>query len=283
MKTAFTVVMVGALLFGSTTQATVPTKVSYQGQYTENGVLASGDHAFTWRLYNSETGGTLLWTDADTLTVANGVFHAYLGENNPLPPSIFTGQIIWLETDVDGVTIPGRNPLVSVAYSFHAQTADTSLTVPDSHDSGFLARANTANPLIVGASEKVIKMDTEVFDVGGDYDPSIFRFTAPSTGNYMVNWAVNGGRLQTGTSGSGLWNVQVRKNGTPIFATRHLTGTGLHNVQNSGSVFLNLTSGDYLELWHTLTNTSGSPVQTEYKTVVSGVNLTWWSVHRVTD
>ncbi|UCG54245.1 MAG: tail fiber domain-containing protein, partial [Dehalococcoidia bacterium] len=67
-------------------------------------------------------------SDMDTLNVENGIFHAYLGENTPLPASLFSsGSFLWLETEIDGTILPSRRPLVSVAYSFHAQQADTAL------------------------------------------------------------------------------------------------------------------------------------------------------------
>ena len=106
--------------------AGVPSQLSYQGVLEQSGSPLAGSHAFTFRLYDQEVGGTFIWTETDSVAVDNeGVFSATLGASTPIPVAAFDGQTYWLETEVDGNLLAGRRPLLSVANSFHAQTADT--------------------------------------------------------------------------------------------------------------------------------------------------------------
>jgi hypothetical protein len=117
--------------------AEVPHKISFQGYVSSlSGNPISGRHIFTFTMYNAQTGGNSLWTDSDSLALDKGQFNAYLGEHTALPDSIFTGQLLWLETAVDGSVLPARQPLVSVAYSFRAQRADTAMVALAGGDKG---------------------------------------------------------------------------------------------------------------------------------------------------
>jgi hypothetical protein len=71
-----------------TTHATVPGTVSYQGQYTDNGVLVSGDYEFIFRLFDMASGGTQVWTETKTLTVMKGFFHTELGSAKALSDTV---------------------------------------------------------------------------------------------------------------------------------------------------------------------------------------------------
>jgi hypothetical protein len=125
--------LVAAILTIASTIAThaiaeVPKKISFQGYVSSlSGSPIQGTHEFAFRLYAAQNGGDPLWSDKDTLELDNGQFHAYLGANTPLPMEVFTGSVLWLETLLDGSALPSRQPLVSVAYSFRAQKADTAL------------------------------------------------------------------------------------------------------------------------------------------------------------
>ena len=123
----FTVSMV-VYLFAVLVNADIPRKISFQGYLsTPSGVPVTGEYVLDFAIYDSQVGGEQLWNDMDTLEISNGQFHAYLGDNTPLPGSIFTGDIVWLETSVDGGMITERQPIVSSAYSFRSLVADTSL------------------------------------------------------------------------------------------------------------------------------------------------------------
>lgn len=99
----------------------------YQGRLLDpvNGqAKADGAYAFTFRIYNTATGGAPLWTETKSVSVNKGLFNTLLGDTTPLDNTIFTGQDLYL-----GVTI-GTDPeaaprqrLAHVAYAMYAEKA----------------------------------------------------------------------------------------------------------------------------------------------------------------
>jgi microcystin-dependent protein len=79
--------------------ATSKTTVNYQGFLSDSSdtpVTAPVDMVF--RLYNTETGGTALWTETQTgVPVSNGLFSVLLGSVAPLSQSLFDSNAnLWL-------------------------------------------------------------------------------------------------------------------------------------------------------------------------------------------
>ena len=70
----------------------VPLQVTQQGRILDsNGAGVSGLHDLTFRIYDAETSGTLLWEESITTTMTNGYYAAVLGAdetNNPLDSNI---------------------------------------------------------------------------------------------------------------------------------------------------------------------------------------------------
>lgn len=108
------------------TVATTPA-LHYQGRLLDpiNGqAKADGAYAFTFRIYNTATGGAPLWTETKSVNVNKGLFSTLLGDITPLDSAIFPGQELYL-----GVTI-GTDPeaaprqrLAHVAYAMYAEKA----------------------------------------------------------------------------------------------------------------------------------------------------------------
>ena len=108
------------------TVATTPA-LNYQGRLLDpvNGQpKADGAYAFTFRIYNTATGGAPVWTETKSVSVNKGLFSTLLGDTTPLDATIFTGQDLYL-----GVTI-GTDPeaaprqrLAHVAYALYAEKA----------------------------------------------------------------------------------------------------------------------------------------------------------------
>lgn len=116
-------VLVG-LVFANLALA-VPAMMNYQGQLFLNGSPAAGPVSVTFRLYDAQTGGTLLWTETDNVTATNGLFSTTFGDGTTLPYLPFSGQTLWLETEVSGTTLSPRTPFVSTPYAYRSQRADT--------------------------------------------------------------------------------------------------------------------------------------------------------------
>ena len=110
-------------------RATAPTMMNYQGYLTD---LANtprvGSFEMDFGIFADSTGGTALWSETHgSVYVVAGNFSVLLGSVNALTPSLFSGDLLWLETAVSDTTMAPRRPLVTVPYSFHAATADTAL------------------------------------------------------------------------------------------------------------------------------------------------------------
>ncbi len=117
------IVIVAGPLAGSA-QATVPATMSYQGMLRDPGgaIPPDGQHAFVFRVFNVESGGSALWQESQTLVVTGGIFNATLGAVTPLTLP-FDVQY-WLETTVDSGTLAPRVKLASAPYAQRAAVAE---------------------------------------------------------------------------------------------------------------------------------------------------------------
>jgi len=101
-------------------------EITLQGKLTHsNGQALSGDYTFLFELFDSNSGGTALWTETHGLTVTNGVFAANLGSNNStqyLTTSDFNAER-WVQITVDGSTQVPRVKLNSQPSAFIAKKA----------------------------------------------------------------------------------------------------------------------------------------------------------------
>lgn len=69
------------LVLVTAASATIPGIISYQGLLRDAGgnVVPNGNYSLTFRLYTAASGGSAIWTETQTLAVADGVFNAQLG------------------------------------------------------------------------------------------------------------------------------------------------------------------------------------------------------------
>ncbi len=120
--------------------AQAPTLISYQGFLTvSDGNPMTGTVTLQFDLYDSETGGTPLWTETQAgVTVSDGYFAVMLGSVTPLSASDFSGSERWLKVTVDGTAMP-RQRFASVPYALQAENAATSASVPWSGITGIPA------------------------------------------------------------------------------------------------------------------------------------------------
>ena len=100
-------------------------KISMQGFLKDaNGkAIADGDQAMTFKIYNVATGGTVLWTEDQTVKVFGGVYSAYLGVVNDI------STLGWNVPYFVGVTVQGseltpRTELTYAPYSFGTNKAN---------------------------------------------------------------------------------------------------------------------------------------------------------------
>jgi hypothetical protein len=114
-------------LFVSTAHA-VPAQFTHQGRLLDaDGDALSGDATITFRVTDSDSGGTALWEETVTLPLTGGFYSAILGadEDNPLDTTTLSQAPVWLELQLDGedAMFP-RSPIHSVPYATMATVAE---------------------------------------------------------------------------------------------------------------------------------------------------------------
>ncbi len=118
----FSIFIFGAFL----TSADVPKLLHYQGNLTDSQGIALGEaRKLTFRLYDAEIQGNLLWKqDFNEVEIVNGNF-AVLLDVSTASPALTFNQPYWLsiEVDDDGEMTP-RQQIASSAYSINTQTVN---------------------------------------------------------------------------------------------------------------------------------------------------------------
>lgn len=106
-------------------------EINIQGRVTDlaGNPLPAGIKDFTFRIYNLEVGGPVLWSEVQSVTTdVEGLWSTRLGVVDLLQASVFADSVRWLSIEVDdGVNPPVVLPrvrLVSSPYAFHAGTVD---------------------------------------------------------------------------------------------------------------------------------------------------------------
>ncbi len=105
--------------------ADVPHLISYQGRLTNSsGVPLTGTHNITFRIYDAPSGGTLLWSETQSVTLnSDGLYDVMLGSVNPFPATLDFSKPYWLAISVDGGSEICRYQLGAAPYALNI--ADT--------------------------------------------------------------------------------------------------------------------------------------------------------------
>ncbi len=105
--------------------ADVPRTMNYQGKLTDpGGVAVSGPVSITFRIYDSETGGALLWSETyASVAVSNGLFDVILGGGTAM--TLPFDEPYWIELEIDGEVLAPREEFAAVSYAHRAVYADT--------------------------------------------------------------------------------------------------------------------------------------------------------------
>ena len=97
----------------------IPHLIRFQARLSDkNNTPLNGYYNVTFRIYDSETQGNLLWEKLyDNLEIANGAVNALLDIELPFDVPY------WLSLEVNGETMNPRQPITSTAYSYRAEFA----------------------------------------------------------------------------------------------------------------------------------------------------------------
>lgn len=121
-KLVLAVGMVAAIGAARTARAQVPRTLAEEGRLVDaSGAPISGMQQLTFSIYASDTGGTPLWTETQTVQVTRGYFAVNLGLATPIPTTVFDGTVryVGLAVGTDPEMTP-RQTLGSVPYAFVA-------------------------------------------------------------------------------------------------------------------------------------------------------------------
>jgi len=102
--------------------AAVPHLLGYEGRLLRSdGTAATGTASATFAIYGAETGGTPLWSEAQTLGLSDGYYSTFLGLVTPQPDALFDGGARWLEVQVGAEILVPRQRIGSVPHAALAQ------------------------------------------------------------------------------------------------------------------------------------------------------------------
>lgn len=114
-------VLVIALISMISSAWDVPGLINYQGNLTDpNGVELNGDYEMSFSLYNTETEGSSLWREQQTVKVTKGIYNVNLGDTNPLNFEIFNNDTLYLEVQIGEETLTPRQHLTSTPFAIKA-------------------------------------------------------------------------------------------------------------------------------------------------------------------
>ena len=99
-------------------EAAITPLMSYQGRLVEGGMPVTGTRSMTFSLYNASSAGTLIWSEAQSVNVTNGLFQVALGSVTPFNETVLgqMSQNLWLEINVAGNILP-RQQLMGSPYA----------------------------------------------------------------------------------------------------------------------------------------------------------------------
>jgi type VI protein secretion system component Hcp len=116
----------------------MPPKINYQGYITDNqGKPLTGPHHLTFRLYDAQEGGNLLWTeDHPAVSINDGAVDVVLGGSSPITADIVTPPVspmesffdLFLDITVDGEILHPRTLLASTPYALMTGRVDGDIT-----------------------------------------------------------------------------------------------------------------------------------------------------------
>lgn len=125
---SFAAGMVALLMVAGPATAEVPSRLTHQGRLLDDeGEPVTESRQATFTLYDSKTGGAVLWEGQKTVTPDDGGFYSVVlgGPQNPIEPSAVRGGEVWLGVSLDGDELKPRLSLDAAPYALRAGTAES--------------------------------------------------------------------------------------------------------------------------------------------------------------
>ncbi len=193
--------------------AQTPALINYQGKLsTASGNPATGSFSITFTIYSAASGGNILWTETQSVTVTNGVFNVLLGSatSGGIPNNVFTGsgeRHLGIKVGSDPEMTP-RFWLTSTPFAVRANEADgvadnaiTSAKIVDGAIGSIDIADNAVSTGKIAAGQVVKSINTlkdDVTIVGGS------NVTITPSGNSLTISATSVGDITAVNAGAGL-------------------------------------------------------------------------------
>lgn len=240
--------------------ADVPRLINYQGRLTDSSGTAVDTTAdLTIVVFSDQSGSSPLWGETHSGTlISNGLFNVILGSINPIPDSVFNGQMRWIGLQLDSG--PVSDPLiaiVSTAYAIRAAHADTATyalaassaesrwtlngVVLSSNDAWGLTRGGAGNELLGTSTGTAVNFGTEcTTGVGGL--PVPYTTVAGGHANRASQFGstVSGGVLNGADGGA-----SVVSGGERNLAGGEFSAIGGGNYDTAAGDFTNIGGGQF--------------------------------------
>jgi microcystin-dependent protein len=109
------------VLWISISDAAVPHLINYQGKLTDSGGNPlNGTYSITFRIYDAETAGNLLWEETQAnLMINKGVFNVLLGSVNNTLAGLSADKVCYLEIKVGNEVMSPRQRMGSSLYAIN--------------------------------------------------------------------------------------------------------------------------------------------------------------------
>lgn len=128
-KILFLILLLNALRYPlSAAYAAVPHLINYQGRITDSsGTPLNGSYAITFRIYDAEAAGNLLWQETHTgLVIQKGIFSVLLGSVTALNLPFDKQYYLAVQVGSDPEMSP-RQRITSSGYAIRAEKAENAL------------------------------------------------------------------------------------------------------------------------------------------------------------
>ncbi|MBU2044643.1 MAG: hypothetical protein KJ619_05415 [Candidatus Omnitrophica bacterium] len=151
------------LLFTSSF-AQIPPLINYQGKLTDSSgnPVTDGTHSITFRIYDADNGGNLLWQETQNLLISRGIFSCMLGgvTNLDLP----FDKPYWLAIKVgsDSEMTP-RQQLASVGYALRAENVENANKLDGQEGEYYLDLSNATGNLAVAHLNSGLNADSTTY------------------------------------------------------------------------------------------------------------------------
>ncbi len=218
--------------------AQTPNLLNYQGKLIIGGFAVSGPFSMTFSIYSSEIGGSALWTEIQTVTVAKGVFNVMLGSVTPFPSTVFSSagdRFLGIKVGNDPEIAP-RFRLTSAAFAIRAREAegvvDGAINTADLAD-GIVTAPKIAAGQVVKSVNGRTDAVTLVAGTNVTLTPSGNTITIASTAAGVPS--INNITGPVTISGAGGATITTRRDSIVITAGSGGTGNGIQGVQNTNN------------------------------------------------